>query len=406
MREREFEAWLARSYRTPDGDPMDTRTVGSRFSGTRRVEKALGDLDAHWARDRGRSVLAKLRYSREDAGRGIPPRHGIRIDGDPYSGTATLRRSAVLYFEFCSVWPAGQAAPVVGETPPAPAAAGTRVGRRGSGRAAWPTWPEPTDDDLLVLARAVARHARFLHPDVVAAIVEDNERHRENWAKQLEARGVDAASYLWPRSPCAFPGVRRYAGSREIAEFHGHREAEGAMIGALALDDNTYPKHVWSWILRGRPFQQFGPAGYALAHLADHKEFGNRAGEEFGRGAADADTPRFGLFTCPTNTAYLPVSLLRPTDHARPLRNLLMRRAHADYAPVAGVLPAPLTIGPAPGPAWELDQFVWAEPVGGPEFLDAFLCYRGEEMARLLSREAASRNPRRRRRSSGDEPTR
>lgn len=403
MREREFEIWLARSYRTRDGDPMDPGTVGSRFSGATRLEKALGDLDAHWARDRGRSVVAKLRYSREDAGRGVAPRHAIQIRGDPYTGTATLRRSAVLYFEFCSAWPAGQVAPAVGETPLVPAGnAPTR--RRGSGRAAWPTWPEPNDDDLLALARAVARHARFLHPDVVAAIVEDNERHREDWTKQLAARGVDAAGYLWPRGPCAFPGVRRYAGSREIAEFHGHREATGNLAGALALDDNTYPKHVWSWILRGRPFQQFGPAGYALAHLADHKELGNRADAEFGRGAADADAPLFGLFTCPTNTAYLPVSLLRPTDHARHLRNLLMRRAEAIYAPAAELLPAPLAVGPASGPAWELGQFHWAEPVGGREFLDVFLRYREEAMARILTGDAASRNPRRRRRSSADEP--
>jgi len=405
VREREFETWLARSYRTPNGDPMDSRTVATRFSGTRRLDKALGDLEGHWTRDRGRSVLAKLRYSRGDAGRGVAPLHAIQIHGDPYTGTATLRRSAVLYFEFCSAWPAGLAAPVVGETPSIPAGdAPTR--RRGSGRAAWPTWPEPNDDDLLALARAVARHARFLHPEIVAAIVEDNERHRDDWTKKLAARGVDVAGYLWPRSSCAFPGVRRYAGSREIAEFHGHREATGSLIGALALDDNTYPKHVWSWILRGRPFQQFGPAGYALAHLADHKEYGNRADGEFGRGAADAGTPLFGLFTCPTNTAYLPVSLLRPTDHARPLRNLLMRRANAIYAPAAELLPAPLAIGPAPRGAWALGQFLWAEPVGGREFLDVFLRYREEEMARILIMESASRNPRRRRRSSTDEPAR
>jgi hypothetical protein len=179
------------------------------------------------------------------------------------------------------------------------------------------------------------------------------------------------------------------------------------VAGALALDDNTYPKHVWSWILRGRPFQQFGPRGYALAHLADHKEYGSRVGAEFGcePGAAEQKAI-FGLFTCPSNTTYVPVSLLKPTDQARPLRNLLMRRAHAIYGSVANLLPVALTIGPAPGPAWELDQFAWAEPVGGSESLDAFLRYRVEEMARLLARDPASRSPRRRRRVSTDEPAR
>ena len=72
-----------------------------------------------------------------------------------------------------------------------------------------------------MLAKVVARYARFLRPEIVQAIVEDNQWHSAAWSGALEKRGIDPRAYLWPRSACAFPGVRRYAGSSEIAILRG-----------------------------------------------------------------------------------------------------------------------------------------------------------------------------------------
>src|SRR6267378_5780110 len=153
------------------------------------------------------------------------------------------------------------------------------------------------------MARNLVPFVRFLNPDVVRTVVEDNEHYRSEWIDALQSRGVDPAAYLWEGSPCAFPGVRRYAGSREIAAHRGHTSrSENQELNALALDDNDYPKQLWSFVFRGTQFSKFGPGGYALAHLADLKDHGNRFALDF-QVTVGADGPRslFGLYTCPTN---------------------------------------------------------------------------------------------------------
>ena len=126
----------------------------------------------------------------------------------------------------------------------------------------------------------MAPFVRFLDPGIVDAVVEDNRRFGGEWSTSLEALGIDPAIYLWEGSPCAFPGVRRYAGSTEIAVFRKRVESSEAPPQCLSLDDNDYPKHLWSFVFTGRPFRKRGPDGYQLAHLFDHKEYGNRWRDE------------------------------------------------------------------------------------------------------------------------------
>lgn len=383
MRERDFEVWLERWHRTEAGQSLDPATRGSRLSSVKRLDKALGDLDRQWNKDRRRSVLDRLQFTRAQARSGQTPRHGIRIDSDNYTGTATLRTGAVLYFAFCEAWPSDAAAP--GGPVPAPSPESPRAvsSRRVRGTAVWPQWDQPSGADALGLARVLARFARFLDPGLVRAVVADNVRQGEKWTAGLRAAGVEPGPYLWDRSPCAFPGVRRYAGSREIAEFHGHRDVEGSPEGALAIDDNSHPKHIWSFALRGRPFQQFGPEGYALAHLADHKVSGSRASTEF-LAAGVAGCALFGLFTSPANTVYVPTALMRPTDHLPALRNLLLRRAQALYGSDASLFPPPYEIPQGPSEDWRVDRFQWATPVGTTEYLADFLAFRQQRMDLLF----------------------
>ena len=71
-----------------------------------------------------------------------------------------------------------------------------------------------------------------------------------DWSARLEAIGIDPAIYLWDGSPCAFPGIRRYAGSAEIALFRQRVTASEVSPQCLALDDNDYPKHLWAFVFR------------------------------------------------------------------------------------------------------------------------------------------------------------
>jgi hypothetical protein len=320
MREDAFRSWLSntRGY--------GTGTVNSRVSNCKAVEVCEGDLDEHFDQDRLRGLVEKLTYSKADERQNRPARHQIPINGNVYNGTATLRSAVSLYKQFRESWVEGS--PIGSHTVNSAQVRNSRPAKS-SKRRTWPTWTQPGSAEVLALAHATAPFIQFLSPAIIHAIVQDNEQHRLVWTKALQERRIDPAAYLWERSPCAFPGVRRYAGSREIAAHRGHAQLdENQSVNALALDDNDYPKQIWSFVFRGAKFSKFGPADYALAHLADHKDHGNRFAIDFEvTETGDDPRPLFGLYTCPSNTVYTPVKLIKPTDFVGTIRALLVRRA-------------------------------------------------------------------------------
>jgi hypothetical protein len=379
MKEDAFRSWLSnsRSY--------GTGTVNSRVSNCKNIESCEGDLDQHFDQDHLRRLIDKLTYSKSDERQNRPARHQIPIDGNVYNGTATLRSAVSLYKQFRENWVKG--------TPIVPATANSarvpvnaRAAKSSEGRV-WPTWEQPGPDEVLALAHVTMPFVRFLSPDVVRAVVEDNEQQRAEWIKALQAKGIDPEAYLWEQSPCAFPGVRRYAGSREIAVHRGHAQLdENQSVKALALDDNDYPKQLWSFLFRGGQFSKFGPAGYALAHLADHKDHGNRFGTDFEVTEAGEDSrPLFGLYTCPSNTVYTPVSLIKPTDFVGTIRALLVRRAQQLYGSFCQILPPFLRIPETFSPEWNVSEFKWADPVGKTSHIQSFLTFRNARMAKLIN---------------------
>ena len=351
-----FKNWLT-------GTNMDKRTIGSRLSNCRTVEKFEGDLDEHFADSKGQRLIQRLEYGADDERSGRDAKHRIPIEGDIRNGTATLKSAVKLYFRFAENLPA----------------TGVPTVPKG-----WPKWENPTDDEILGLAHVVSRYARFLVPEIVQAVVQDNERQRVEWLAALERHGVDGSAYLWEQSPCAFPGVRRYAGRKEIAEFGKKTSSEGVKIkGALRLDDNDFPKQIWSHVFLGKMFPKHGPVGYALAHLADHKSYGNRHASDFNvQGNA---TELHGLFTAVTNSIYVPVGLIKPTDFGPKLRSLLMRRAVYLYGQHCKLLPPWLEVRVESDPKWALDQFKWAPPVGDCSKIDQFLAYRKALLGTILN---------------------
>lgn len=92
--EYSFEQYLVRVK------GMKESTAKARASNCARVERKLGDALEHYRDDGGVRLLAKLRYTKEDRRRNLPPAHGLEIDGDIYIGTGTLRRSIELKLEY------------------------------------------------------------------------------------------------------------------------------------------------------------------------------------------------------------------------------------------------------------------------------------------------------------------
>ena len=367
MQEAQFKVWLGVERE------LNARTVGSRISNCRRAEHYEGDLDAHYDADKLAGLMDRLNPGR--------PEHKIPIDGNIRNGTATLKNAVALYRAYRN---AGSATTGSTETaakrPPH-----ERRTRRPS--AHWPDWPQPDDNELLELARAIAPFVRFLDPGIIDAVVEDNRRLGAEWSPRLEALGIDHAAYLWEGSPCAFPGVRRYAGSTEIAVFRKRTAPDEVPSQCLALDDNDYPKHLWAFVFTGKPFRKKGPYGYQLAHLFDHKEHRNRWRDELDLPPhVDEPATPYGLFTSAANAVYTPDAFLRPTDFSPRLRSLIQRRALQLYGDMCSLVPPPLAVKPCEDPNWALDNFRWGAPVGRTDRIPDFLEFRRERVGELIQK--------------------
>lgn len=378
MREMQFSNWLGLNR------GLRPQTVNSRINNCKRIEEFEGALDAQYDKDRLAGLIERLTYSREDDQYNKPQRHKVPIDGNIYNGSATLKSAAILYRDFRR--DGGDAAGAE-RRPEEPRPRKRRT--RGSA-ASWPDWPQPDEEDLLDLARAMAPSVRFLDPRIVAAVAEDNRRRRAEWSARLEALGIDPAIYLWDGSPCAFPGVRRYAGSTEIAAFRGRADPGDHPEHCLSLDDNDYPKHLWAFVFTAKPFRKRGPEGYQLAHLLDHKDHKNRWREELDlpEGAA-APAPLYGLYTSAANAVYLPAGFLRPTDFARRPRSLVQRRAQRLYGDACRLVPPPLAIRPDDDPNWDVGNFRWSAPVGGTDRVPDFLEFRRARIEDLFDKRTA-----------------
>ncbi|MFD5021084.1 hypothetical protein ACFWMP_19435 [Paenibacillus sp. NPDC058367] len=75
------------------------------ISRCRRVEESEGNLIKHYTNDRGRFLMERLTYSKEDADRELEPKHHITFKGTKgyhsiLVGTASLRNAVQHYFYF------------------------------------------------------------------------------------------------------------------------------------------------------------------------------------------------------------------------------------------------------------------------------------------------------------------
>ena len=320
MQEIEFARYLKDVCNLAEG------TVGTRVANCRRIERYEGDLDDHFQADGMASLMRNLAYSTEDANQNRPARHHIPIDGKVRNGTATLKQAAGLYQQF------RQGA---GYRPKAPRASSRPEPPRRTPGDGWPVWPQPDENDILHLATVITPLVRFLHPEIVQRVVHDNGVNRGAWSAELQRLGIDPDIYLWEGSPCAFPGVRRYAGSQEIAQFRKRTgDSPERPADCLCLDDNDYPKHIWA------------------------------------------------------NLAYVPSNFLKPTDFSGTLRALLLSRAYQLYCGVARLAPPPLVGRTEPNSKWHPDNFQWGTCVGTVEYVDAFLQYRKQVMDELIRNSA------------------
>src|SRR4051794_30729129 len=92
----EFQQWLRQCPTISLAPERDA------LARCRRVEKFEGDLDQHFATDRMATLLARLRYSREDERSALDPRHSITFSegANKKEGTDSLAAATRLYLRF------------------------------------------------------------------------------------------------------------------------------------------------------------------------------------------------------------------------------------------------------------------------------------------------------------------
>jgi len=66
MREDAFRFWMSTAPRKNNDKPLNARTVSSRLSNCRKVERYEGDLDHHFDQDSLCILIQRLGYSKED----------------------------------------------------------------------------------------------------------------------------------------------------------------------------------------------------------------------------------------------------------------------------------------------------------------------------------------------------
>lgn len=75
-------------------------TIQNRISNCRNVENYEGDLDKHFFKDSGISLLERLAYSTADERDNLPANHKVPINGNVRNGSATLKQAVKLYMDF------------------------------------------------------------------------------------------------------------------------------------------------------------------------------------------------------------------------------------------------------------------------------------------------------------------
>ncbi len=93
MKESEFVDWLVKSGRQENS----AKSVVSRV---RRIEDVYPDLDSRIEDNSIETLLNVFTYTKKDEAKRRAPLHKIEIDGDPYTGTQSLRNALTQYIEF------------------------------------------------------------------------------------------------------------------------------------------------------------------------------------------------------------------------------------------------------------------------------------------------------------------
>ncbi len=240
----------------------------------------------------------------------------------------------------------------------------------------WNNWTNISSEDEKTIAKLIFKHTKLIDPRIVEILVKNNNKKKNYFEDLLSKNKIKPEIYLWENSPVLFPGIRRHVGQSEINKFKKDRNSKGR--NALRLDDNSFPKMIWAFLMTGNKFTVANsPKGHSLAHLIDHKDYRHKRNFDI----VNYKIKRFqnsyaSMFTSVTNTIFINNSLMKPTDFNGKIRMQLLQLINSTYSDVCDLLPYndKLIIDFK----WDIENLVKPNYVGDINQIDTFLKYRDE----------------------------
>jgi hypothetical protein len=255
-------------------------------------------------------------------------------------------------------------------------------------KSSWPKWELPSEDDIMYIAKKLTPYLRFLNPKIIEKIVLSNIELEEFFNEYLEKYSIEKKYYIWDCCANTFPGIRRANGKTDN-KYKKKQLPENLRRekNAIYIDDNSYPKHIWSFLFTGKQFSNIGPEGYELAHIFEHKAV-DRVTEEFicKYQHYNLNKPLSGMFTNIAGLMYAPRTFVKITDHSLQARRLIQRKVILLYKDVANVIPPEINLKEYQY-EWDTSIFKWLEPVGKLDNIDAFISFRKERINKILDLE-------------------
>jgi len=174
--------------------------------------------------------------------------------------------------------------------------------------------------DLSMILASLAYH---IHRKIVEYIVEKNKEDFNYFEDLFDGR-IDINDYLFDGSDCVFPGIRRYISGE------GQRKKYNIEYKAI-IDDNTFPRHIWCFLINGKPYTGSNWTNtnlneFELAHIFTHKKPEKKEIERFFFKEFDDKILPYGAFTSAANVVLLPKGTVRPTDNSEVLKSVFYKR--------------------------------------------------------------------------------
>jgi len=210
------------------------------------------------------------------------------------------------------------------------------------------------------VARILAQVVHHIHPKIVSMIQDDNYSFAEEF-KNVSSRLAKLKSdvFLHPGSDCVFPGVRRPVNGEKKGKWKNNILKSDGTI----LNDNTFPRHIWSYLVLdryydGKRWADSKLCNFELAHVFSHKEDERITEPKVFESFKKKGKPYY-LFTSASNIVLLPKGMMKPTDNMENVKIAFYKR-HLDLYEKS-----PMDYGNLIAekiPLW-YDKLQWNEPV-------------------------------------------